>query len=289
MVGLFAVSEVLLTMEELAGGQVVIQKFSGSLPTIREYLGTHMAMLRGTLIGFIVGIVPGAGKAVASFIAYNEERRASKHPERFGTGVLEGVAAPEAANNAVVGGALVPLLSLGIPGSAAAAVLIGAFTIQGLQPGPLLFVKEPGLVYGLFASLLVGNLVMLAMGLLGTKLWAKVLDVPKNVLTPMVLAVTLFAAYAESNNVYTVWLALAFGVLGYVMRKCEFPVAPVVLAIVLGNMIEISFRRSLILSDGSISIFFSRPVALLILGLAAVSIGYQILRDLRKKPRVSDE
>jgi putative tricarboxylic transport membrane protein len=289
MVGLFAVSEVFLTMEEVVAGHVVIQRFSGSLPTIREYLGTHLAMLRGTLIGFIIGIVPGAGKAVASFIAYNEEKRASKYPERFGTGVLEGVAAPEAANNAVVGGALVPLLSLGIPGSAAAAVLIGAFTIQGLQPGPLLFVKEPGLVYGLFASLLVGNLVMLAMGLLGTKLWAKVLDVPKNVLTPMVLAVTLFAAYAESNNVYTIWLALAFGVLGYVMRKCEFPVAPVVLAIVLGNMLEISFRRSLILSDGSISIFFSRPVALLILGLAAVSIGYQILRDLRKKPRVSDE
>ncbi len=289
LVGLFAVSEVFLTMEELARDDVAVQRFSGSLPTVREYLSTHAAMLRGTIIGFIIGIVPGAGKAVASFIAYNEEKRASKHPERFGTGVLEGVASPEAANNAVVGGALVPLLSLGIPGSAAAAVLIGAFTIQGLQPGPLLFVKEPGLVYGLFASLLVGNLVMLAMGLLGTKLWAKVLNVPKNVLTPMVLAVTLFAAYAESNNVYTVWLALGFGVLGYVMRKFEFPVAPVVLAMVLGNMIEIAFRRSLILSDGSAAIFLSRPVAALILGLAALSIGYQVLRDWRKKPHISDE
>ncbi len=289
LVGLFAVSEVFLTMETLAAEHLVIRKFSGTLPTLREYLGTHMAMLRGTIIGFIIGIVPGAGKAVASFIAYNEEKRASTHPELFGTGVLEGVASPEAANNAVVGGALVPLLSLGIPGSAAAAVLIGAFTIQGLQPGPLLFVKEPGLVYGLFASLLVGNLVMLAMGLLGTKLWAKVLDVPKNVLTPMVLAITLFAAYAESNNVYTVWLALIFGVLGYIMRKCEFPVAPIVLAMVLGNMIEISFRRSLILSDGSLAILVTRPVALVILGLAALSVGYQVQRDLRKKPRVSDE
>ncbi|MBP1775624.1 MAG: putative tricarboxylic transport rane protein [candidate division NC10 bacterium] len=144
-------------------------------------------------------------------------------------------------------------------------------------------------MYGLFASLLVGNFVMLAMGLLGTKLWAKVLGVPKSVLTPMVLAITLFAAYAESNSVYTVWLALVFGVLGYALRKCDFPVAPVVLAMVLGNMIEISFRRSLILSDGSASIFLSRPVAILILGLAAFSIGYQVLRDLRKKPRVSDE
>jgi putative tricarboxylic transport membrane protein len=283
MVGLFAISEVFLTMEELAGESVTIQKFSGSLPTLREYAGTHLAMLRGTLIGFVIGIVPGAGKAVASFIAYNEERRASRHPERFGTGVLEGVAAPEAANNAVVGGALVPLMSLGIPGSAAAAVLIGAFTIQGLQPGPLLFVREPGLVYGVFASLLIGNVVMLAMGLLGTKIWAKVLDVPKNVLTPIVLAVTLFAAYAESNNVHTIWLALGFGVLGYAMRKFDFPVAPIVLAMVLGGMMEVAFRRSLILSDGSLAIFVTRPVAALILLLAAVSIGYQVFRDLRKR------
>ena len=281
LIGLFAVSEVLETMEELAE-KVVYQKFSGSLPTLREYMGTHLAMLRGTVIGFVIGIVPGAGKAVASFIAYNEERRASKHPELFGTGVLEGVAAPEAANNAVVGGALVPLLSLGIPGSAAAAVLIGAFTIQGLQPGPLLFVKEPGLVYGLFASLLVGNIVMLGMGLVGTKIWAKVLDVPKNVLTPIVLATILFAAYAESTNVFGVWIALIFGVLGYVMRKYDFPVAPVVLAMVLGGMIEVSFRRSLILSDGSFSILATRPVAAAILLLAALSIGYQVLRDVRK-------
>jgi len=281
LIGLFAVSEVLETMEELAE-KVVYQKFSGSLPTLREYMGTHLAMLRGTVIGFVIGIVPGAGKAVASFIAYNEERRASKHPELFGTGVLEGVAAPEAANNAVVGGALVPLLSLGIPGSAAAAVLIGAFTIQGLQPGPLLFVKEPGLVYGLFASLLVGNIVMLGMGLVGTKIWAKVLDVPKNVLTPIVLATILFAAYAESTNVFGVWIALIFGVLGYVMRKYDFPVAPVVLAMVLGGMIEVSFRRSLILSDGSFSILATRPVAGAILLLAALSIGYQVLRDVRK-------
>jgi putative tricarboxylic transport membrane protein len=283
LVGLFAISEVFLTMEELAGGGTRAQELSGGLPTMREYVGTHLAMLRGTIIGFVIGIVPGAGKAVASFIAYNEERRASKHPERFGSGVLEGVAAPEAANNAVVGGALVPLLSLGIPGSAAAAVLIGAFTIQGLQPGPLLFAREPGLIYGLFASLLAGNAVMLVLGLLGTRVWAKVLSVPKAVLTPIVLAVTLFAAYAESSNVHTMWLALAFGILGYAMRKFEFPVAPVVLAMVLGGMIEVSFRRSLILSDGSYGIFVNRPVAGVILGLAVLSIAYQATRMLRDR------
>jgi putative tricarboxylic transport membrane protein len=283
LIGLFAISEVLVTMEELAQDNVVYQKISGSLPTLREYLHCHMAMVRGTVIGFIIGIVPGAGKAVASFIAYSEEKRASKHPELFGTGVLEGVAAPEAANNSVVSGALVPLLTLGIPGSAAAAVLIGAFTIHGLQPGPLLFVKEPGLMYGLFASLLAGNIVMLAMGLLGTQIWAKVLLVPKNVLTPIVLAITLFAGYAESNSLFSIWLALIFGVIGYILRKFEFPVAPTVLAMVLGRMIEVSFRRSMILSEGSLSIFVVRPIALAMFLLAILSIGFQIYRDWKKR------
>jgi putative tricarboxylic transport membrane protein len=281
LIGLFAISEVLMTMEELAQN-VVLNKISGSLPTMKEYLSCHKAMIRGTLIGYLIGIIPGAGKAVASFIAYNEEKRASKHPELFGTGVLEGVAAPEAANNSVVSGALVPLLTLGIPGSAAAAVLIGAFTIQGLQPGPLLFVKQPELVYGLFAGLLAGNVVMLAMGLLGTQLWAKVLLVPKNILTPIVLAITLFACYAESNSLFSLWLALGFGLLGYLMRKYEFPVAPVVLAMVLGKMIETSFRKSLILSDGSVSIFFERPVTIVLFVIAIISIAFQIYRAKKK-------
>ncbi|MCL4425157.1 MAG: tripartite tricarboxylate transporter permease [Firmicutes bacterium] len=283
LVGLFAISEVLMNMEEIGQGDIVYQKISGALPSLREYLGTNLAMLRGTIIGFIIGIIPGAGKAVASFIAYSEEKRASKHPELFGTGVLEGVAAPEAANNAVVSGALVPLLALGIPGSAAAAILIGAFTIQGLQPGPLLFVKEPDLVYGLFASLLVGNIAMLAMGLFGTQLWAKVVAIPKNVLTPIVLAITLFAAYAESNTLFSVWLALFFGLLGYLLRKYDFPVAPIVLAVVLGEMIETSFRRALILSDGSLSIFVAKPIALAILLLATSSVVYQLYRGLKKR------
>ena len=284
LIGLFAISEVLMTMEELAQESVTLQKISGSLPTLKEYLNCHMAMVRGTVIGYIIGIVPGAGKAVASFIAYNEEKRVSKHPELFGTGVLEGVAAPEAANNSIVSGALVPLLSLGIPGSAAAAVLIGAFMIHGLQPGPLLFTKEPGLVYGLFASLLVGNIVMLAMGLLGTQLWAKVLLVPKTILTPIVLAITLFASYAESNSLFSIWLALIFGVIGYILRKFDFPVAPIVLAMVLGKMIEISFRRSLILSEGSLSIFVTKPIPLIMFLMTVVSVGYQMYRG-RKKQR----
>ncbi|MBP1154981.1 MULTISPECIES: tripartite tricarboxylate transporter permease [unclassified Paenibacillus] len=282
LVGLFAISEVFLNLEEMGKGDLPRPKVSGSFPTMKEILGTNMAMLRGSVIGFIVGVVPGAGKAIASFIAYGEQKRTSKHPEKYGTGVLDGIAAPEAANNSVVGGALVPLLALGIPGSAAAAILIGAFTIQGLQPGPLLFEKEPGLVYGIFASLLLGNFVMLLMGMVGIPLWTKVVTVPKKVFMPIILAMVIFAAFAEANNTFHMWLALGFGFIGYLMRKYDFPVAPAVLAVVLGEMIETAFRRSLLISDGSLSIFATRPIASVILLVSLASIGYQIYRSIKK-------
>lgn len=282
LVGLFAISEVFMEMEEMGGGNLPYVKVSGSLPTFKEVSDTKMAIIRGSIIGFIVGVIPGAGKAVASFIAYGEQKRSSKNPELYGTGLLEGIAAPEAANVSVVGGALVPLLALGIPGSAAGAILIGAFTIQGLQPGPLLFVKEPGLVYGIFAALLLGNLVMFFMGILGIPLWTKVVTIPKKVMTPIILVMVIFAAYAESNNIFYMWLAIIFGFVGYLMRRYGFPVAPVVLAIVLGEMIETAFRRSLILSDGSYGIFVGRPMALVILLISALSVGYQIYRGIKK-------
>jgi putative tricarboxylic transport membrane protein len=280
LVGLFAISEVFITLEEMGEGDLPSFKVSGSLPTLKEVFRCKAAMLRGSIIGFIIGVVPGAGKSVASFIAYGEQKRSSKNPELYGTGMLEGVAAPEAANVSVVAGALVPLLALGIPGSAAAAILIGAFTIQGLQPGPLLFVKEPGLVYGIFAALLLGNIVMFLMGILGTPVWTKVVTVPKKILTPIVLAMVIFAAYAESSNPFEMWLALSFGFVGYLLRKYDFPVAPIVLAVVLGEMIETSFRRTLILSEGSYSLFFTRPFALVILIISLATLLYQIYRGL---------
>jgi putative tricarboxylic transport membrane protein len=283
LVGLFAISEVFMTLEEMGDGDLPRPKVSGALPTMKEIWSTKTAMLRGAIIGFIIGVIPGAGKSIASFIAYGEQKRSSKTPERYGTGALEGIAAPEAANNSVVGGALVPLLSLGIPGSAASAILIGAFTIQGLQPGPLLFAKEPGIVYGIFAALLLGNFVMLLMGIVGIPLWTKVVAVPKKVFTPIILAMVIFAAFAESNNSYHMWLALIFGCIGYLMRKYEFPVAPVVLAVVLGEMIETAFRRSLLISDGSMSIFVTRPIAAVIIFISLASVGYQIYRGLKKK------
>jgi putative tricarboxylic transport membrane protein len=284
LVGLFAISEVFMTLEEMGEGNLPYFKVSGALPTIAEIIRCKAAMLRGTIIGFIIGVVPGAGKAVASFIAYGEQRRTSKNPELYGTGVLEGIAAPEAANVSVVAGALVPLLSLGIPGSAASAILIGAFTIQGLQPGPLLFTKEPGLVYGIFAALLLGNVVMFLMGMLGTPVWTRAVTISKEILTPIVLAMVMFASFAASSNPFHMWLALGFGFFGYLMRKNDFPVAPVVLAVVLGQMIEMSFRRTLIMSEGSFSLFVTRPVACIILLVSFGTLSYQIYRGVKKAP-----
>lgn len=289
LVGLFAISEVLISLEQsLQGLSIREEDISGDLPTLREYAGSFKAMLRGTAIGFFIGIIPGAGKSIASFIAYSEERRVSKRPEKFGHGSLDGVAAPEAANNAVVSGALVPLLALGIPGSATAAVLIGAFLIHGLLPGPLLFRQHPDLVYGLFAALFVGNVIMLGLGLFGTRLWTRIVAVPPKILMPMVLALSLFAAYAESNSIFAVWTAIVFGVIGYTLRKFDFPVAPIVLAIVLGDLLESSMRRSLVLSDGGLGIFLERPVALAVLLLTALSIAWPLLRR-RWRPRARSD
>lgn len=285
LVGLFAISEVLMTMEEIWAKDLKAMKVSGALPSIKELLSTRGAILRGSLLGFVIGLFPGSGKAVASFIAYSEERRASKHPEKFGTGVLEGIAAPEAANNAVVSGALVPLLTLGLPGSAATAVMIGALTIQGLQPGPMLFVKQAPIVYGLFAGLLIGNIAMMIIGLAGTQVWTRVVAVPKAIMMPVVLAVCILAAYGESGELFLVWVAMAFGILGYLLRKFGFPVAPIVLAMVLGPTMESNFRRSLIVSDGSLDIFFTRPLSAAVLTLAIASLAYQAIREIRSRRR----
>lgn len=286
LIGLFAISEVLITLEQSLQGLKLKEKISGGMPTVAEYRHAAPAMVRGSVIGFLIGVLPGAGTSVASFVAYSQERRASKHPERFGTGELRGVAAPEAANNSAVSGSLVPLLALGIPGSATAAILIGAFLIHGLTPGPLLFTEEPELVYGLFGALFIGNFVMLAVGLGGVRLWARVTAIPPRILMPLVLALSLVAAFSDSNNLFDVWVAIAFGVIGYSFRRFGFPIAPVVLAIVLGRLVESSFRRSMIISNGSIDIFLERPLTMILLLLTVAMVVWPIIADLLKRRRL---
>jgi putative tricarboxylic transport membrane protein len=286
LIGLFAISEVLVSVEQSLQGAKPETKLRGGMPTTKEYRYAAPAMVRGSIIGFLIGVLPGAGASVSSFVAYSQEKRSSRHPETFGKGDLRGVAAPEASNNAAVSGSLVPLLALGIPGSATAAILIGAFLIHGLTPGPLLFQNEPDLIYGLFGALFVGNFVMLALGLGGVRLWARVTLISPRVLMPLVLALSLVAAYSDSNTIFDVWVAIAFGVVGYAFRRFDFPIAPIVLAIVLGKLVEGSFRRSMVISGGSLDIFLQRPLALVLLALTIVTVLWPLLAGIIRRRRM---
>lgn len=272
LIGLFALSEVFVMIEELAPPGRTVANLSSALPTRAELLQVLPASVRGSLIGVAIGVIPGAGKAIASLLAWNEEKRVSRTPERFGKGALEGVAAPESANNAVVGGALIPTLTLGVPGSATTAMLLGALTIQGITPGPQLFERNPQIIYGLFASLMVANVVILAMGLAGTRLWVKAISVPGPVMIPSIVAIAFIGAYTAGNDLFDVWVMFGAGALGYGLRKFGFPVAPIVLALVLGSMVETNLRRGLLVTDGSVVQFLSRPLALLFLALALLAV-----------------
>jgi putative tricarboxylic transport membrane protein len=277
MIGVFAVAEVLVQVQK-ANVQEKIATYSRQLPSWPEIRSVIPTMLRSTGIGMLVGAAPGAGGSIAAFIAYNEAKRFSKRPQDFGKGSLEGVAAPESANNATEGGAMVPLLALGIPGSGAAAVILAAMVLYGLRPGPQIFVNEPVLVYSLFIGLAFGAIALLILGLLLTPYLALVVRIPKPYLLTGIAGVAFMAAMAITGLLFDVRLVLLFGILGYIMRKLDFPPAPMILALVLGFMIETNLRRSLILSDGDWSVFFTRPISAVILCVAILSFLYPMLR-----------
>lgn len=279
LIGLFAVSQVLINSEAPESLSMKDTKILGLLPTMTELKSVAATILRSSAIGSFIGILPGAGATIASFICYNEAKRWSKHSEKFGTGILEGVAAPEAGNNAATGGAMVPLLSLGIPGSETTAVLLGAFMIQGISPGPLLFRDHIDVAYGIFAGLLLANLAFLIMGIFGVKIFVKILQIPYRILLPLIMALAFVGSFSVKNNLFDVGLLLLFGVIGYFMRKLKFPTAPVVLALVLGPMAEGSLRRALIMSGGKWSIFVTRPISLVLLILTTISLLYPIIRN----------
>ena len=279
LIGLFALSEVLT---QIGSGRLDSERFDGSKtewPTVRDYLAQKVNILRSSIIGTVIGIFPGAGATIASFISYDVAKRFSKDGDSFGEGNPEGVAAAEAANSGSVGGALVPLLTLGIPGSASTAVLIGALMIHDLVPGPRLFDERPDLIYGIFASLFVANGVMLAVGLLGSRVWVKVTAIPKRVLYPLIMAVSVVGSFAVRSSTFDVVACLAFGVLGWFMRRHQYPVAPVVLGLVLGNIMETNFRRA-VLMDGY-GVFLARPVSAIVLAVALLSFAIPLARQWR--------
>lgn len=281
VVGLFAITEILINAEE-SMVSVYETKLKGLLPTVKDWIDSKGALIRSSILGFLIGLLPGASASVAAFICYDVEKKCSKHPEKFGEGAIEGVAAAEGANNAAVGGGLVPLLTLGIPPSAPLAVLLGALMIHGLRPGPLLFEQNPNFVWGLIASMYIGNLMLLVLNLPLVGFWASLIKIPYPVLAPIVLTLCIIGSYGVRNNMFDVWIALIFGVIGFFMRKLDFPAAPVILALILAPMIENALRQSLTISRGNIFIFFHRPISAALLILAVISLILSIYARVRE-------
>ena len=287
LIGLFAVSVVFEKVEKWTGLERTLQKVDNKLPSLKEFMKIKMTILRSSIIGTIIGIFPGAGATIAAFISYDMSKRASKEPEQFGQGSLEGVAAAEGANSSSVGGALVPLLALGIPGSATDAVLLGAFMLHDLVPGPLLFRDNPEIVYGIFAALIVANLMILILGLYGNRLFIKVVSVPEAILYPLILVIAFIGSFAVNSSLFDVAACIGFGVIGWIFKRYGYPVAPVVLGIVLGNMIEENFRRALIM--GGYKIFIEDTLALIVLSIAILSFVYPLYKQWRERKKTAEK
>ncbi|MEJ5358824.1 MAG: tripartite tricarboxylate transporter permease [Desulfobacterales bacterium] len=284
IMGLFAVSEILMNAEAKADLLLQTRKIEW-LPTWRDIRETWGATIRSGFLGFFFGLIPGCSPAVTSFMAYDMEKRFSKHPERFGKGAMDAVAAVEGSNNATASGGFVPLFAFGIPSGPALAVLLGGFIMFGLQPGPRLMQEQPQLLWTIIASMYIGNAILLILNLPLVGIWARMALVPFPVLGSMITVFTLIGAYSLRYSFFDLWMALLFGVVGYLMRKLEFPVAPMVLAVVLASMMETSFMQSLTMSRGSLWIFFTRPISAAFMALTALSIvsGVLLLRKARKK------
>jgi putative tricarboxylic transport membrane protein len=259
--GLFGISEILLNVEKKIKQELLTTKVKGLFPTLQDWGHSIGAILRGTVSGFFLGILPGGGAVLASFVSYALEKRISKDPKKFGQGAIEGVAAPEAANNSAAQGAFIPLLTLGIPSNVVMAILLGALMIHNITPGPMLVKEHPNLFWGVISSMYVGNVMLLVLNLPLIGLWVQLLRVPYTILFPLILFICLIGAYVISNSVVDVALMFFFGVVGYLMRKFEYEPAPLVLAYVLTPLLENALRQSLILSGGGFGIFLTRPIS----------------------------
>jgi len=268
--GLFGIAEVLMNLEAPDVRNVYKASLRGLLPTRDDWRRSWAAILRGTGLGFFIGVLPGGGAVISSFVAYAVEKRVSRHPERFGRGAIEGVAAPESANNAASTSSFIPLLTLGIPGNASIAMIFVALMIHGIQPGPLLFQQHPNLFWGVIASMYVGNLMLLGLNLPLIGFWVRLLKVPYAYLAVVVVIICIIGAYSISNSVFDVGVMLVFGVFGYLLRKGGFPAAPLVLAMILGRILERSFLQALQVSAADLSIFVEKPISAALLAVAAL-------------------
>ena len=280
LIGLFALPEALAQAQNLGAKLQSIGVSTTRLPSLEDFRKVKGAIFRSCCIGTFVGVLPAEGSTMAAMIGYNEAKRWSKEPEEFGKGAIEGIAGPEAANNAATGGSMVPTLALGIPGSATAAVIMGGLQVHGLRPGPYLFQEQPGLLYGIFFSMLLANLLFLVVGVAGAKLFARVSLVPPALLWPSVFVLCLVGAYGVEQSMVDVWVMLAAGLLGFVLKRHGFGPAPIIMGLVLGSLVETSLAQSMILFDHDWTRFFTRPVSVVFFLLAAASILTPALRGL---------
>jgi putative tricarboxylic transport membrane protein len=271
-IGVFAIGEVLANMEAHEETQVlpVPKGLRNLLPTLKDLKDCRFAFVNGSVVGFLIGVLPGGGSTIASFLSYGLEKAVSRRRSEFGTGVIEGVAAPEGANNSETGGALVPLLTLGIPGSGTTAILLAALVLWGFKPGPLFIPENPALFWGLVASMYIGNVMLLVLNLPLVPIFAQVLRLPAYVMYPVILGVSIVGVYSDSGSLFGLALLAGFGLLGYLMRKLDYPSAPLILGLALGGGMERALRQSLMMSEGKLSILVSRPISVTMLSLAVL-------------------
>lgn len=282
LIGVFAVSEVLTNLENMKRPHLKdekIDKVDNARLSWKEFKGQIVNLLRSSIIGTFIGIIPATGSGIAGWISYNTAKNADKNPESYGNGNPGGIVASEAANNAVTGGALIPLLTLGIPGDVVTAIMLGALMLQGLTPGPTLFTKNPDVVYGIYVMLFVANIFMYIQGKLGVKLFAKALEIPMNVLMSIVMLLCMIGAFGVANSIVDMFIAVLFGVISYLLRKVGYPMPPLLLGMVLGGTIESNYRRAMIISQGSLSIFVTRPITLAFLLLAVFMCFYPTIQN----------
>ena len=278
VVGIFGVGEVLLNLETSMDREILKTKFKGLFPTLKDWKASALPMIRATVIGFFLGILPGVGAIIPTFVSYSIEKRLSKYPEKFGTGIIEGVAGPETANNAAAGAAFVPMFSLGIPPNAVMAVLLGALMIHGVQPGPQFISSHPNVFWGVVASMYVGNVMLLILNLPLIPLWVQILKVPYSLLFSLILLFCLIGTYTVNNNPGDILVMVVFGLVGYLVKKYHYEVGPLILGFVLGPLLEKNFRQALIISRGSFGFFFTHPIALAFIGVAIILLILPLCR-----------
>jgi putative tricarboxylic transport membrane protein len=280
MVGAYGLGEVFLRMER--GFTSVPVQGTGDvktrLPGLREAMAAKMTFLRGSLIGIVVGLVPGAGATIASFVSYGSEMQYGRRKDELGTGIPEGIIAPQTAATASVGGALIPLVTMGIPGSGATAIILGAFLLHGLQPGPQVFATSPEIIYAMFASLFVGIVGMCVIGYFAAKLMVKVLDLPEAIVSAYVVMCCFLGAYASRNNVTDLWLLAGFGIVGYLFERLRFPITPLVLGVILGPLAETSFVTTMVSFNNDWTVFFTRPISGVLMAMACIALVYPLVR-----------